>query len=371
MNADVQQLAQTLLASKLAASQSEAQRMAKEMLGVAEKVHADNDKDHIYAVEGYSKESKARQERASQPITLSNPSSSTQSAAAPNSQPTPSPTDAAAFSSPDILTAQPHPNMPQQQDAAQQATTSPSPDSASVDQGGVVSSPAQESSPSPSSWADESSSHNREEPSPSLDQSTAQPAEQQSEPEPVGVSLNTETAQAPKPVEGASQQANMLAQDSLRSTEPRPEDQFASQFQGKTLAELSNDAELAQNLPPPSQPPEHQASQPAPEPAAPEQQGQQIPGQQTQEQSPTSQQSDFLHQSSESEQHMNTPSPSSSLDSGWPEGETAQDQEAAAQEQQQPAPEPQPEQKREGFTEEEKKLQKEVDLAKVFNFGNR
>jgi hypothetical protein len=409
VNTEVQQLAKTLLASKLAASASEAQRMAQDMLGVAEKVHADSKKDHIYAVDGYKPEASAPKPPSTR-LTLSNPTfnSSQQSAAAPSS---PSPS-AAAFSSSSnqgnpsqgnqVLTAQPHPNMPQQQQAVQQATTSPSPDSASVDQGEVVSSqsadqadvspslpPAQENSPtpSPSSWADDSHS-----PSAS------------SEPQAVGISVDSAVAeqqqkqqqqqqqqqQSPVTSQQASQQAQMLASESLSSPSvSRPEDAFASQYAGKTLSELSAESEGS-----------HTNQAPEPAQAQPQQKEQQQQSQESQQQgnfsspsfgfepsqqsspsvqehaqtSSESQKSDFLNLRSEpQEQQMSSteaPSTSSSLDTGWPASGESEPQPVSPEAAEQPQ-QPEEPQSKERFTPEEKKLQEDVDLAKVFNFGNR
>lgn len=239
----IQDLAKTLIASKLAASASEAQRMAADMLGVAEKVSADDKKEHIYAVAGYGTRKKNDVASAQQ---SSQPSRGVEST---------------LYGSKDTFTSTNSSSQP-----LDKATEPKHPEPRITT---TISEQGENNIDSES--GNSLTSHNN-------DNNASQP----------------------------SQQATMLATESMKeSTVPRPEDNFAKQFEGKNLSELSEDNSTSDFL-----------------------------GLQT-------------SQKDESE---------ASLETGWPE-EPEKTQEVATSK------------KTSGFSEEEKKLQKEVDISKIFNFG--
>lgn len=365
MNSQVQELAQTLLASKLAASPSEAQRMAKEMLGVAEKVHADNNKEHIYAVHGFTGSQKSAAATSFKPTpspeAAAFSSSSSSQPVAPASQATASTTQRPqqlSLDNPVMIkekapSAVPSPHPTPQEDAVQEPLSQPSPTS-SVDTSSFSSSPTENSS------FESSVAHS------SLDATST-------EAEAVQVELETHhhddnASQAPQsadsfpspssPPQSSSasspeltQQASLLATEALKeSSSPLPEDRFAEQFAGKTLSELSASETSSSNPTTDEQPSLANETTPS---------------------------SDFLHLRSQPETQQNASTASeSSLSTGWPsEANSSPSTTLSQTEAQQTSSAPQ---KEENTSQEEQKPvekpkakmpEEEVDLSKVFNFS--
>lgn len=272
MTNTVQQLAQTLLASKLAASMSEAQRMAKDMLGVEEKVNEDLKREQIYAVKGFNE----GKNRPAEPLTLSN-------------------ADTKKDVQLNYLPTTPRTSVPSQE-TSQQA-------------------PVQETVPS---------------------QEFAPVEQEQS----FGVSIDSSPQEEQFSVSIAEPKDPAPAQNYAR-----PEDRFASQFEGKTTADLLQEETSSQ--------PQH-SSQEKPEPAASVSQPSQFlslknPSTHTASQEPVSQPT---FQSQEPRESFSQPQQSTPF---------VQQEEQLEEKTREIPPNPSPERK--------KSPEEEVDLSKIFSFG--